>query len=749
MLAQGLSADGSFSDLLAGGDRDPAQNNRIQETASEVLRLRLAQSQHKQLESQLRGAAERLQQLPADKVLQLRGYLEQGLRPGARPGTLGSVNGGVDPESLLGLMECLCIVCDAGIKTRRQEDLLVATKRLMQDPMGLISQLVNLPAAPSSQSRRLAPYLLCCDSGWRGQVNEAGHCYETIRAWLSCYYQFSLISGQVQLTNDQLHKQESLLEELSKDVEPGPATGPIPTNGCGGHGGCGGHVGCNSVGTGAGSGPCNGASRPSPQVQNVVWRPRRSSSVQSNSSAGSRRSQSPAADRLMGVPGASGLGGGLGSRPSPRPGSGARRLPGAPPESPASTTLKQSSRSTLAERAAQQRPGAQGATSAASTAPHGTMTGRSSSPLHPCSSRGSLVKAAGEKENSPRAPAPRLGQPLPMPHSLGTIGSARAGSGGRGIASSGGAGGGGVPAASPRQVAEPPKTSATARRQNVPAVRARRSPSQDSSAGVGPASGSRVLNGAFHSRLTPHGDREARIAEHGHAVEGSSGPHTHRSETHNSPPVSSRGRVGITSSLARSRSLQSISEPFDVGATPPMTCRTAREPAAGGSGARRGACGGANVGGANGASSVSGASTGAAVGSEAPARRGAGRTSGQTPMNPRPMTSRANGRAGGNYAQVAGSGGTPPLTTARRQVRSSLPLPSPRRLSPSESASSLRGSHDAGSGGTGGTEAAAPGSALATSRSQPALDVRGGFGLRRGVRSTPDATPRPVRLSNV
>ncbi|CAE8619014.1 unnamed protein product, partial [Polarella glacialis] len=269
-------ASGSVASLQDNGFRpERDQSQRLQEIASEVLRLRLVQSQHKQLEGFLRAAAEKLQQMPSEKALMLRAYLENGIRGGGSLGTLGSQNGGVDPESLYGLMECLCVVCDARLASRKQEDLLVVTRWLLQDPRALIDQLVCLPAAPGSQSRRLAPFLLSCDSGWRGHLNEAGQCYEAFRTWLSCYYQYSLISCQMQATNEQLLHQERLLEELSRESPEGSCTGS-----------------------------CSGGLGISP-FKPIPWRQppavRRSSSVQSNSSTGSRRSQSPSADRAAAV----------------------------------------------------------------------------------------------------------------------------------------------------------------------------------------------------------------------------------------------------------------------------------------------------------------------------------------------------------------------------------------------------------------------------------------------------------------
>lgn len=162
----------------------------------------------------------------------------------------------------------------------------MAARGLLLEPQALISRLICLPAAPSNQSRCLAPFLLICDSGWCGALGEAGQCYETFRSWLSCYYQFSLISGQVQVTTEQLHEQECLLEELSKDTE--GSTGGISSNTFFGQAtsqpGWAGRVGRQPSG------------------------PRRSSSMNSTSSVGSRFSRSPSPDHSAPV----------GPRPIPR-----------------------------------------------------------------------------------------------------------------------------------------------------------------------------------------------------------------------------------------------------------------------------------------------------------------------------------------------------------------------------------------------------------------------------------------------
>ncbi|CAJ1451598.1 unnamed protein product [Effrenium voratum] len=259
--------EGMVDGSLGDGD---ASARRIQDIASEVLRLRLVQSQHRQLEGQLKAAVEKLHQTE-DKVGNFSHYLEQGLRPGGSVGTLGGSFAGVEPDSLLGLMECLCVVCNAPLSSRKQEELLAATLWLLQDPKALLARLSGLPPAPSLQTRRLAPYLLSCEGSWRGHLTEAGQCYEALRSWLSCYYQFSLVSDQMEANAAQLRRQEQLLTELSKEDGAGPAVEPALSLG-------------EASRNGKGSG----------------WRSlKRSSSVQSTSSAGSRRSQSPDVSRLV------------------------------------------------------------------------------------------------------------------------------------------------------------------------------------------------------------------------------------------------------------------------------------------------------------------------------------------------------------------------------------------------------------------------------------------------------------------
>eukprot|EP00927_Polykrikos_kofoidii_P034408 TRINITY_DN29205_c0_g1_i1.p1 TRINITY_DN29205_c0_g1~~TRINITY_DN29205_c0_g1_i1.p1 ORF type:complete len:793 (+),score=75.06 TRINITY_DN29205_c0_g1_i1:171-2381(+) len=607
-------------------ERDGSQNFRIQEIAAEVLRLRLVHSQHRQLETQLRNAADRLRTLTADKILQLRNYLDHGLRQATGPGAMGGSNSGVDPDNLLGLMECLCVVCDARITTRKQEELLLATRWLLQDPQALVNQLVNLPAAPSYVSRRLAPFLLSCDSGWRGHLNDVGQCYEVLRSWLSCYYQFSLISTHMSSNSDLLAQHERQLEEL------GAVTGEGSTGGC------------NSL-----------AAPPR------AWRHSsgvlRSSSVQSNSSAGSRRSQSPAGDRAAGV----------GLRQSPRVGASNAVASGHRLSAGRGTAVPPPRAVASASNVGGGTTGSGGPESARYSTSNSNVQRvcspvRSASPLQPSSSRNSLHSrnvgsnggAVDKVEASPRASRFATTMPIRL--------SARAGAP--------------PPNPSPRH-SDPPKTSVALRRQNIPAVRARRSPSRDPALGTSPR-----VQGAFLPRSTPQ-PSSGRFDEHGHrevedAADIGNGGYTNQSCVGSCP---SRDPV-----LPRSRSLQSISEPCDfraIGATPPLSTRTMRETVN--------------------SSRDSSRLRHSQGGLPSPGGQLSSNRFSQSPPYPRSITSARTSRASAN-PPAAGSGGTPTLGNPRRSIVERAPVGG-RPLKPSESARTLRHS-DAGSGGTVGGDAA-------------------------------------------
>eukprot|EP00928_Gymnodinium_smaydae_P086329 TRINITY_DN7037_c0_g2_i1.p1 TRINITY_DN7037_c0_g2~~TRINITY_DN7037_c0_g2_i1.p1 ORF type:complete len:745 (-),score=131.04 TRINITY_DN7037_c0_g2_i1:162-2396(-) len=672
-------AEARQSDRGASCDRDSSQNRQMQELASDVLRLRLEQSQHRQLEGQLRSAAEKLQQMPSEKMLQLRSYLKHGLWLVGGHGTLGNkCNGGVDPENLLGLMESICVVCDVRT-SRKQEDLLMATRWLLQDPAALVERLSCLPAASSSQTRRLAPFLLTCTEGWRGSLGDAGQCYEALRSWLSCYYQYSMVSERMQAVKEQLQQQERLLEELSTSQE--------GSTGCAG-GFCG------------------------PRTWRASSGVRRSSSVQSNSSTGSRRSHSPAPDRA-----------GLASlRPSPRVGGAASH--GRPATARPSLTGSHGSGHGVPQRGSAAVPASARGTLEPGPRPASRVTSpiRNSSPLH--SSHG----LSGSSSRASLLARTSSGVPL---SSRGAA-AASAPLGGAGCSSARGAlsarHGAPPPNPSPRHLEPPPRSSVAARRQNVAAVRARRSGSQDLSSCTTP----RLSDPPMAPRHSPYSD-VLRIDEHVESC-AESPPvrvRTQEEEMEGCPSPSRGSGTGMEPSLARSRSLQKFDEPGGTpdGITPPLSTRGRPEPPL----------------------SVRDPNPPHSARLRGP-QAATHRLSQQTPIQQRPSTTARVSRYGASAtAQVGGppssSAGAPPRRTTAAPA--SGRFPSTRQLRPSESASTLRPS-DAGSGGTVGGDAATGAAGLgAPGSSVPGGGGLGGWQMQTQHSGAPPwaATPRSLRGS--
>lgn len=654
-----LSMDGQMHGVAraASLERESSHAGRVQDIAAEVLRLRLVQAQHRQLEAALRSTSEKLQQMPAEKVLHFRAYLEYGLRPSGGVGTLG-FQGGVSAESLVGLMECLCSVCEVRLpgKDRWSEELLAATRELLEDPAVFVQKLAQLQPAREARAKKLAPWLLNSDSGWRGALSEAGQCYECIKSWLSSYYQFSVNNNQVQATSELLMQQEHLLHELG-----------------------------STEGSTGGSTPA--LSKP------ATWRQssgvRRSSSVQSNDSVGSRRSQSPSTDRAANV----------GLRPSPRPAAGSGRPSGgggggSSRESPLRAPAAGRGRGDTAPPPSP-RASAQSAQPVRGGSPKPSATGGASPPLY---------APRGHASSPARSASPsQVGAPKasPRPQRLGGLGQGPgAPAGGRRAGTAAAAAGAPPPGLSPRvgsHVGQPAAApghaglSEQSRRQNVPGARTRRSPSRDAAVGTGPKAPAAFL---WQVRVTVDKIEETE-AEHALTPEGASSP-----------------TVCPSGSMARSRSLQSITDVVEgssLGVTPPLSSR----------GSRHGDPHSARL---RSNTQITPVNT--------------SRSSGARPVQHR--VSRLSSGAAAPTAPSAGSGGTPAggagpnLRRAQGQhSRSSVPLPSGmRRLSPSESTSTIRHS-DAGSGGTGGVDPS-----LGASKSSPALEVRTVHGGRQGRPAT-------------
>eukprot|EP00927_Polykrikos_kofoidii_P034851 TRINITY_DN29479_c0_g1_i1.p1 TRINITY_DN29479_c0_g1~~TRINITY_DN29479_c0_g1_i1.p1 ORF type:complete len:959 (-),score=132.49 TRINITY_DN29479_c0_g1_i1:263-3082(-) len=203
---------------------------RYEETANEVLRLRLQKSQHEELRGQLSRAENQLRRLSPHAVFQLRSYLERQFR---EQHTAAQVQ-----EPLVRLLECLCTVCRIEVGALTHINLLNAIRKLFRDPHSFTAKLSHLPQMTSEEAKGLAPFLLHSAQYRRAREKDpsrcplaVNECYEAFHAWLSAFYLFSVVSDQVLPTTQALERQEWLLRQLSTQAEKSefPSTSGVPS----------------------------------------------------------------------------------------------------------------------------------------------------------------------------------------------------------------------------------------------------------------------------------------------------------------------------------------------------------------------------------------------------------------------------------------------------------------------------------------------------------------------------------------
>eukprot|EP00929_Paragymnodinium_shiwhaense_P080612 TRINITY_DN42045_c0_g1_i1.p1 TRINITY_DN42045_c0_g1~~TRINITY_DN42045_c0_g1_i1.p1 ORF type:complete len:812 (-),score=113.17 TRINITY_DN42045_c0_g1_i1:184-2619(-) len=191
-----------------------------EDTANEVLRLRLRRSQHEELRVQLTKAEGQLRRLSPHAVFQLRSYLERSFRD--------ANSASMVQEALIRLLESLCAVCHIEIGPISHVNLLNSVRKLFRDPHSFTIKLCQLPHVSSDEAKGLAPFLLHSAQYRRvPREKEVNDCYEAFHAWLSAFYLYSVVSDQVEETAQQLEKQEWMLRRLSQGgsaaAVPGPA----------------------------------------------------------------------------------------------------------------------------------------------------------------------------------------------------------------------------------------------------------------------------------------------------------------------------------------------------------------------------------------------------------------------------------------------------------------------------------------------------------------------------------------------
>lgn len=194
---------------------------QYEQTANEVLRLRLLKSQHEEIRQQLIRAEGQLRRLPPQSVFQFRAYLEKNLH---------DYNLALQVQQpIIRLLECLCVVCKVEVPGLTPEALLSSARKLLRDTHNFTSKLSGTPHFSGEEVRGLAPFLLAGTQYRRVKEKDVNDCYEAFHAWLSAFYIYSSVSDQIAPTTEALGAQEWLLRRLNGQVvEQQPLCGAAP-----------------------------------------------------------------------------------------------------------------------------------------------------------------------------------------------------------------------------------------------------------------------------------------------------------------------------------------------------------------------------------------------------------------------------------------------------------------------------------------------------------------------------------------
>lgn len=183
---------------------------QYEQTANEVLRLRLLKSQHEEIRQQLIRVEGQLRRLPPHAVFQFRAYLERNLRDYSLASQV--------QQPIIRLLECLCVVCKIDVTGLTPEALLSSARKLLRDTHNFTTKLSSTPHLSGEEVKGLAPFLLAGAQYRRVREKEVNDCYEAFHAWLSAFYIFSSVSDQIAPTAEALSAQEWLLRRLNGQV---------------------------------------------------------------------------------------------------------------------------------------------------------------------------------------------------------------------------------------------------------------------------------------------------------------------------------------------------------------------------------------------------------------------------------------------------------------------------------------------------------------------------------------------------
>lgn len=181
--------------------------------ANEVLRLRLAKSQHDQHLSVLSQAEQRVKGLSTFELLRLRRHLERSSVAVGQPVAL--------QEALARLLGGLCLVSGVGVSPGSLASVLRTATDLLQDSGSFVAGLCNAPPLSCKDAACLAPYLVSTTGYQETDEPEVDRCFEILREWLLAYYFVSIAAGDARRIGEELARAwEACLAQRMRGARP-------------------------------------------------------------------------------------------------------------------------------------------------------------------------------------------------------------------------------------------------------------------------------------------------------------------------------------------------------------------------------------------------------------------------------------------------------------------------------------------------------------------------------------------------
>jgi len=184
----------------------PPPNVKVEEVATNVLRLRALKRQHEEFREQFSKAEHLVKRTPTHYFLLFQSYLEKHLSEPMLAAQL--------QQPFLQLIRGLAAACRVDAELPNSEALLACTRRLFRDAHSFAARLCKVQPLSQNEAKYLAPCLLAGQKYRRVREKEVNACFEALSEWLSALYFYSGVFDQVADVARELEEQEALLRQL-------------------------------------------------------------------------------------------------------------------------------------------------------------------------------------------------------------------------------------------------------------------------------------------------------------------------------------------------------------------------------------------------------------------------------------------------------------------------------------------------------------------------------------------------------